>query len=158
MQRTAAVALKVLIAFAGVLTVLAQVFVIPGYASMYADELPEVAHLQVPGMVGCIAILVCFQVALACIWRLLTLVSGSRIFQASAFRVVDVLIGAVAAMAVLFIAAWVVLDQSHALGGGTVLPVGFGILGSTGLTLLLVVLRGLLRQAATLEQDLAEVI
>lgn len=158
MQRTAAVALKVLIALVGVLTVLAQVFVIPEYAAMGAEESPEVAYLRVPGMVGCIAILLCFQVALACIWRLLTLVSGSRIFQPAAFRVVDVLIGAVAAMALLFIAAWVILDASEALGGGTVLPVGFGILGSTGLTLLLVVLRGLLRQAATLEQDLAEVI
>lgn len=119
---------------------------------------PEFAFLRWPMFALGVAFIVCLEVILAAIWVLLGRVSGARIFEFSSLRWVDVIIAAGAAAVV-----WV---------GATMFPVfyithGPPILGimqivavivGLGFVLLMVTMRALLRQAATLNQELSEVI
>lgn len=135
-----------------------QIFVIPQLASETVSVFPEADYLRVPGIIGCVAIILCVQVALVCVWRLLSMVAESSIFEPSAFATVNLIIGSSGVATVLVAAAFVVLTVAGAMSPGVMLLLIAGVLGGTGLTLLIVVMRGLLKQATALEKDLAEVI
>ena len=158
MQRIAVVGAKVGIVLITLITVVGQVLIVPLVAAETARANPEVGYLRLPGIVGCVAVIACVQVALVCVWRLLSMVARDSIFRPSAFRLVDVIIGSVLAATVLLVAAFVILQAAQALAPGVMIMLFSGTVTGTGLALLLVVMRGLLKKATELEQDLEEVV
>ncbi|MEV0937376.1 DUF2975 domain-containing protein [Streptomyces phaeochromogenes] len=87
------------------------------------------------------------QVALVCVWRLVTMVRRGTVFSHAAFRYVDGVIGAIVAAALL----WFTVTAINAPGqrddpGVTVIMGGMG-LAILGVALIVLVLRMLLAQA-----------
>jgi Protein of unknown function (DUF2975) len=87
------------------------------------------------------------QVVVVCVWRLVTMVRRGTVFSHAAFRYVDVVIGAIAAAALLWFALTAVLAPHHRDNPGiTVIMAGIGIT-VLGVALIVLVLRMLLVQA-----------
>lgn len=158
MQPRVILTLKVLILVLIALLIVIQVAMIPGVAASTAARNPGLAHLMIPGIVGGVLLLVLVEVALLCVFRLLSLVRADRIFSTDAFRYVDIIIGALLAFAVLIVVAGVVLSASRAFNPSVLVLAVFGVTVCIGLALLVVVLRGLLHKALQLEQDMSEVV
>ena len=139
-------------------TVLAQVLV-PVLASQEARIFPEVAYLAVPYSVALILVIVCVQVALLVVWRLLSMVDGGVIFTRGALRWVDVIIGCAVVATVLcagpLIHLLFVVDA-----GGPLVALGLPatLAGGLAFVLLMIVMRGLLESAIADRTELDEVI
>ncbi|MFF4262730.1 DUF2975 domain-containing protein [Streptomyces virginiae] len=91
--------------------------------------------------------MVAAQAALVCVWRLVTMVRRGTVFSHTAFRYVDVVIGAIVAISLL----WFVVTAINAPGqredpGVTVIMGGIGV-AILGVALIVLVLRMLLTQA-----------
>jgi len=86
------------------------------------------------------------QVFGICVWMLLTRVRRGSILSASSFRLVDVIIGAILAAAVLTFAFAALLAPGDAAPGIVALVGGAGLV-LCGMALLVVVMKALLRQA-----------
>jgi hypothetical protein len=105
------------------------------------------------------------QVALVCVWRLVTMVRRGTVFSHAAFRYVNGMIGAIVAAALL----WFMVTALNAPGqrddpGVTVIMGGIGV-AILGVALIVHVLRMLLAQAVArdveasqMQAELAEVI
>ncbi|MCA2218247.1 DUF2975 domain-containing protein [Jidongwangia harbinensis] len=156
-ERRAVAALRVfLVLLFGVLVVF-QVMSLPGQFAYMAEQNPDLAHLRWPLTAVSVFWVLCVQVVIVSIWRLLTLVKNDRIFSDAAFAWVDAIVWAI-------VAAWVVLlgmsiyvvIRSPEPG----LPLLFFLMlvGVAVLGLLMVVMRALLRQATTLQTDMQAVI
>jgi hypothetical protein len=162
-MQTVIVPLRVLLVlvFAGL--VVAQLLSLPGEFSQLAREHPEAGAL--PWLLLTVAILeaVCFQIVIVCIWRLLTLVRSDRIFSRDSFVWVDAIVWAMAAAWVLlaglaaYLVAVIFFTPEIRDPGTPILLTGLVLIGAV-LVLTVVVMRALLRQAAALQSDLAEVI
>ena len=137
--------------------VIAQVMSMPGQFRSMAAEDPDMAYLRWPLTIWSILLILCVQVVVACTWRLLDMVRTDRIFSDDAFRWVDVIIGSLATGWVLFVAMATYLAYLASDPGPGILVLGFSLAGAVFL-LLVVVLRALLRQATTLQADMAAVI
>lgn len=158
MQPRVTAVLKTLIAVMLLLLLASQTLVIPEVARITAIRNPDVAQLEVPGIIGAIIFLALVQVTLLCVWRLLSLVRAERIFSADAFRYVDVILWALAAAGALIAVSYVVIIASRAVSLSLTLLAILGVVVSAALALLVVVMRGLLRKALELEQDMSEVV
>lgn len=158
MQPRVTLALKALIVVLLVLLLVSQIVVIPEVARVTALRNPDVAQLKIPGIVAAIAFLVLVEVTLLCVWRLLSLVRAERIFSTDAFRFVDVILAALISAGALIAASYVVIVANRAVSLSVTLLAVLGIVVSAALALLVVVLRGLLRKALQLEQDMSEVV
>ncbi|MGW6783642.1 DUF2975 domain-containing protein [Streptomyces sp. NPDC054987] len=95
------------------------------------------------------------QVALVCVWRLVTMVRRGTVFSHAAFRYVDGVIWAIAAAALL----WFAVTAINAPGqredpGVTVIMGGIG-LAVLGVALIVLVLRMLLAQAVARDGEAA---
>ena len=117
--------------------------------------------LRVITIVGMVSV----QVALVCVWRLVTMVRRGTVFSFAAFRYVDVVIGAVVAAALVWFAVTVLNapDQRND-PSVTVIMGGVGV-AILGVALLVLVLRMLLAQtvardveATQLQTELDEMI
>ncbi|MFC8536746.1 DUF2975 domain-containing protein [Streptomyces sp. NPDC057249] len=105
------------------------------------------------------------QVALVCVWRLVTMARRGTVFSHAAFRYVDVIIGAIVVAALV----WFAVTAINAPGqrddpGVTLIMSGIGV-AILGVALIVLVLRMLLAQAvardveaAQMQADLDEVI
>jgi len=105
------------------------------------------------------------QVALVCVWRLVTMVRRGTVFSHAAFRYVDIMIGAIVSAALV----WFAVTAVNAPGqredpGVTVIMAGIGV-AILGVALIVLVLRMLLAQAvardvqaAKMQAELDEVI
>lgn len=157
------VPLRVLLVLVFIGLVVAQVLSLPGEFSQMARENREAGFI--PWLLLTFAILevLCFQIVIVCIWRLLTLVRADRIFSEKAFIWVDVIVWTVAV-------AWAMLAAvaAYLIGiiyftpelrdpGTPILLTGMTLIGGV-VALVIVVLRALLRQATVLRADLEEVI
>ncbi|MFC8621345.1 DUF2975 domain-containing protein [Streptomyces anulatus] len=96
------------------------------------------------------------QVALVCVWRLVTMVRRGTVFSHAAFRYVDVIIGAIVAAALV----WFAVTALNAPGqrddpGVTLIMGGIGV-AVLGAALLVLVLRTLLAQAVARDVEAAE--
>jgi hypothetical protein len=157
MHSTVSVALKALIVVMILIMLAGQIWVIPGVGAQTAMWYPDFAYLQLPGIVIAITFLLCVQLALVCVWRLLSLVRASSIFSPDAFKWVDVILALVIIATLLILTSFITLTAVGISSPANVLCILGVILGS-GFALLVVVLRGLLRKASQLEQDLSEVV
>ena len=93
------------------------------------------------------------QVALVCIWRLVTMVRRGALFSHAAFRYVDVIIGAITGAALV----WFTVTALNAPGqredpGVTLIMGGIGV-AVLGVALLVLVLRTLLAQAVARDAE-----
>ena len=100
--------------------------------------------------------MVILQVALVCVWRLVTMVRRGTVFSHAAFRYVDIVIGAIVAAALL----WFTVTAINAPGqrddpGVTLIMGGIG-LGILGVALIVLVLRVLLAQAVARDVEAAQ--
>ncbi|WP_311244653.1 DUF2975 domain-containing protein [Microbacterium sp. WCS2018Hpa-23] len=135
-----------------------QTLVIPEVARITALRNPDVAQLEIPGIIGAVVFIGLIEVTLVCIWFLLSLVQEGRIFRVEAFRYVDIILGALIAAGAIILVSYMVIVASRAVSLSLSLLAVLGIVVSAALALLLVVLRGLLRKALELEQDMSEVV
>ena len=99
--------------------------------------------LRVVTILGMVSV----QVAVVCVWRLVTMVRRGTVFSHAAFRYVDVVIGAIVAAALV----WFAVTALNAPGqradpGVTLIMAGVGV-AILGVALLVLVLRTLLAQA-----------
>jgi hypothetical protein len=91
--------------------------------------------------------LVAVQVALVCVWRLVTMVRRGTVFSNAAFRYVDIVIGAIVAAALVWFTATAVNAPDQRDDPGVTLIMGGIGVAILGVALLVLVLRTLLAQA-----------
>jgi hypothetical protein len=151
-------ALKALIAAMLILLVFSQVVVIPSVARGTARLNPDLAYLEVPGIIGAVLFLLCVQTVLVCVWRLMSLVRSDEIFSSRAFVWIDVIIGAMVGAGLIIGISLVILALGRAVNPSITLLGVLGVVVAIALALLVVVMRGLLTKALQLEQDLSEVV
>src|SRR5689334_21041917 len=109
--------------------------------------------------------MVSVQVALACVWRLVTMVRRGTVFSHAAFRYVDLVIGAIVAAALVWFAVTAInAPGQRADPGVTIIMGGVGV-AILGVALIVLLLRMLLAQAVArdaeatqLQADLDDVI
>ncbi|MFE6620706.1 DUF2975 domain-containing protein [Streptomyces sp. NPDC008086] len=99
--------------------------------------------------------MVSVQVALVCVWRLVTMVRRGTVFSPAAFRYVDGVIGAIVAASLV----WFAVTAVNAPGqredpGVTVIMAGIGV-AILGVALIVLVLRMLLAQAVARDVEAA---
>ena len=137
--------------------VMFQVMSLPGQWAHMAEEQPENADLRWPLTAVSVFWVLCTQVVVVCIWRLLSMVKDDRIFTQASLKWVDAIVWAIGA-------AWVVLVGVFLLVGfnaddpGLPLLLFLLVVGGAVLGLLMIVMRALLRQATTLRTDMESVI
>ncbi|MCT2549148.1 MULTISPECIES: DUF2975 domain-containing protein [Streptomyces] len=105
------------------------------------------------------------QVALVCVWRLVTMVRRGTVFSHAAFRYVDVIIGAIVAAALVWFAVTALNAPGQRDDPGVTLIMGGTGVAILGVALIVLVLRMLLAQAVArdveatqLQTELDEVI
>lgn len=87
------------------------------------------------------------QVALVCVWRLVTMVRRGTVFSHAAFRYVDGIIGAIVAAALVWFTVTVINAPGQRDDPGVTLIMGGIGVGVLGVALIVLVLRMLLAQA-----------
>ncbi|WP_341974320.1 DUF2975 domain-containing protein [Microbacterium sp. LWO13-1.2] len=137
--------LRAVIAISLIGSLVVQTVVLP---LIWADLESEGATM--PGRIAFVVILglgvLTMQSFAVCVWRLLTLVRKDAVFSRRAFRYVDVIIGTIAAAAVLMFALAVLLAPGGVAPGIVGLICGASCV-LMGMALLVVVMRRLLVQA-----------
>ncbi|MGW2655891.1 DUF2975 domain-containing protein [Streptomyces sp. NPDC001478] len=93
------------------------------------------------------------QVALVCVWRLVTMVRRGTVFSDAAFRYVDGIIGAVVAAALVWFAVTAVNAPGQREDPGVTLIMGGIGLAILGVALIVFVLRTLLAQAVARDAE-----
>lgn len=159
MNRLFTLALRVALVTLFLGAIFAQVWLIPQLSRDIVSDEPEFARLAVPYVILWIAVAACAQIVLISVWMLLGKIHRDLIFSERAFRWVDAIIGA-GGLATLLVFGF----EIHLLGiedGGSP-PLGIlltGIVTALGaFTLVMLVMRGLLRQATQLQTELEEVV
>lgn len=151
MGRMAVLALRVVIVLMFAAMLALQAAMLPLLAVDPDGDVGELTHLRWPIVVICLLAVAAVEVALVCIWRLLTMVRRDTVFSTAAFRYVDVVIGAAVAGSVLALALGTVLAPGEAVAPGIVLLIGVGAIGGIGIALLVLVMRALLAKAVALD-------
>jgi hypothetical protein len=121
----------------------------------------RLAALRVVTILGMLSV----QVALVCVWRLVTMVRRGTVFSHAAFRYVDGVIGAIVAAALVWFAVTIInAPDQRDDPGVSVIMAGIGV-AILGVALIVYVLRMLLAQAvvrdveaAQMQAELADVI
>ncbi|WP_203758557.1 DUF2975 domain-containing protein [Cellulomonas chitinilytica] len=151
MGRLTVLALRVLLVmlFAGMLVI--QGVILPLLGIDISEESPETATLGWVVVGIGIAGVLTVEVALVCVWKLLTMVKRDTVFSAAAFRYVDVIIGSAVAATLLAVALTFALAPGEAVPPGFVLVVVIAGVGTAGIAVLVLVLRQLLVKAVALD-------
>ena len=109
--------------------------------------------------------MVSVQVALVCVWQLVTMVRRGTVFSPAAFRYVDVVIGAIVAAALVWFAVTAINAPGQRADPGVTLIMGGVGVAILGVALIVLLLRMLLAQAVArdaeatqLQADLDDVI
>ena len=145
----------IVILFTG--SVLTQALVVVASWSIWTDQ-PDPPAAVIYGVAGLLAV-VCAQVALVAMWKLLTLVRSDDIFSPQSLRWVDLIIrmGWIATGLCLIVA---VHDLFIAHIGPVPVPLALAgcVVASLSVTMLVLVLRQLLTSAMNYKAELAEVV
>ncbi|MYR08481.1 DUF2975 domain-containing protein [Gordonia sp. SID5947] len=155
-KRVVALLRTALIALFVVMVVL-QTLSFPGQFAHMAAESPDMAYLRWPATALTAFLIVCVEVVIVCIWRLLTLVRGDRIFTTASLIWVDVILWSILAGWLAFAAAFLYVGL-HADDPGLPLLMFVCLTAAGVIGLLMVVMRALLRQATALRADMDTVI
>lgn len=149
--------LRVLLSCAFVAVTFAQLRAAPAIYDDWVRDAPAATVPRWPMLVAAMLLLATVQVVVVCVWRLLTMVAERRIFSEASFAWVDAIVGVLAAACALVLAAFV---HSVLLAEGAALPVVLLLLEISAAVgcLLMVVMRALLRQAASLQSELEAVV
>jgi len=159
MNRLTVAALRVLLVILFLGTVTTQLWFVPQFAREAAEWYPMIAYLAAPYAIVWIAIVANVQVALISIWMLLGKVRRGAIFTDSAFLWVNGIIAAGSLATVLVVGFGIHMIGIVDVGNPPLAMVLGGlILAGVAFTLVMVVMRGLLRQATQLQTELEEVV
>jgi hypothetical protein len=152
-----ATVLRVLLACAFLVLAFAQLRAAPAIYDDWVREAPAGSVPRWPMLVVALLLLGTVQVVVVCTWRLLDMVADRTIFSAASFAWVNAVVGVLATACLLLLVAVV---HSVLLGRGAALPVALLVLWvfSAVASLLMVVMRALLRQAASLQTELEAVV
>jgi hypothetical protein len=145
-----------LVVFFALLVVL-QTLSLPGQFAHMAAESPDMAYLRWPATTVAAFLILCVEIVVICVWRLLTLVRGDKIFTAASLVWVDVIVWSILAGWLAFAAAFLYVGV-HADDPGLPLLMFLCLVTVGVLGLLMVVMRALLRQATALRTDMDAVI
>ena len=151
MGRLTILTLHVLLALVLAGTVFVQAVMVPLLGTDLAEAGAGV--VRIPILVIVLLGIVCFQLTLICVWRLLTMARRGTVFSDDAFRWVDLIIRAVAAAAVLLVALGVVLAPGEAVAPGVVLLIGGAAVTTAAVALVVLVMRTLLAQAVARDAE-----
>ncbi|GAA2719093.1 DUF2975 domain-containing protein [Cellulomonas aerilata] len=155
--------LRVLLVLLFVAAVVGQTLSWPGQFAHMASEEPALAALRWPLTAVAVLVLLAVEVVIVATWKLLTMVEADRIFSRDAFAWVDAIVWAVTGAWVLLLGACVALVATIYVTpelrdpGVPILLAGLVLVGGV-VVLLMVVMRALLRQAASLRTDMDAVI
>ncbi|MFE7484427.1 DUF2975 domain-containing protein [Streptomyces sp. NPDC057552] len=157
--------LRIGIAAAVLFGLFAQAVIIPTTAADEVDLFPPYEPYALPYVIASILGVACVQVALGATWMLLSMVERNAIFTRSAFRWVDMIIGAAAVATVIALAAAVHLtfdtipspDDGMDAEGALLAALACAAVGAA-FSMLVVIMRTLLGKATEMQTELAEVI
>jgi hypothetical protein len=136
-----------------VVVVAATVFVQAAMVWALATD-PEDGTLPLtPARLVTILGLMSVQVAVVCVWRLVTMVRRGTVFSDAAFRYVDVMIGAIVAAALVWFAITLINAPGQRADPAVTLIMGGMGVGILGVALIVVVLRMLLAQAVARDAE-----
>lgn len=122
-------------------------------------EFPELSHLVIPYSIAAIAAILCFQVALFAVWKLLSMAAADRIFSDPARRLVDVIVVCAAIATVLGCTVCTHLVFIEQNGGpGALAGLAICAVGGVTAVLVMIVVRGLLGIATADHHELIGVI
>ena len=96
------------------------------------------------------------QLALVCVWRLVTMVRRGTVFSNAAFRYVDLVIGAIVAAALVWFSVTIINAPGQRADPGVSLIMGGIGVAILGVALIVLVLRMLLAQAVAREDEAAQ--
>lgn len=108
---------------------------------------PDVALIRTPLVVLTVLGILALQVAVVCVWGLLTMVRRGTVFSTDAFGLVNIVTGAFAAASLLTFGLGVALAPGEAVPPGVVLLIGGVAMMIAAVALIVLVLRALLVQA-----------
>jgi hypothetical protein len=133
-------------------TVFVQAGMVWALATDPEDGSLPLTPLRVITILGMLSV----QVALVCVWRLVTMVRRGTVFSHAAFRYVDGVIGAIVAAALVWFAVTIVNAPGQRDDPGvTVIMAGIGV-GILAVALIVYVLRLLLAQAVVRDVEAAQ--
>ena len=160
MSRIAILTLRAVVLLIGIGTVTVQIALLfPVFTQTLARE-QDVTFLPLPVAVLGIALTLCVEAALIAIWALLSMVSRDAIFSRRAFRWVDIIIGS-GIVATLLVAGFAIPLIGIGLrddAPGIIAIVGGAVVAGLAFVLLMIVMRGLLRNATAMRIELSEVV
>ncbi|MFJ8847179.1 DUF2975 domain-containing protein [Streptomyces cyaneofuscatus] len=157
--------LRIGIAAAVLFGLFAQAVIIPTTAADEVDLFPPYEPYALPYVIASFLGVACVQVALGAIWMLLAKVERDAIFTRSAFRWVDLIIGAAVVATLIALGAAVHLtldtipspDDGMAVEGALLAALACVVVGAA-FSMLMVIMRTLLGKAMDMRTELAEVI
>ena len=144
-------ALRVVLVLVFTGTVFVQAMMVVALLTKPADGSLPLTPLRVIVLLGMVTV----EVAVVCVWRLVSMVRRGTVFSPAAFRYVDVVIGAIVAAAL----GWFAVTAINAPGqrddpGVTLIMGGIGV-AILGVALIVLVLRALLTQAVARDGEAA---
>ncbi|MHA7281496.1 DUF2975 domain-containing protein [Arthrobacter sp. TMS2-4] len=147
MGRLTVAALRLVLAmmFAG--SIFIQVVVLSLLTRDIREADPDVAMILIPMVTLSVSAILAGQVAVVCVWGLLTMVRRGTVFSTDAFRLVHLVIGAFAAASLLTFGLGVALAPGEAVAPGVVLLIGGVAVMLAAVALIVLVLKALLKQA-----------
>ncbi len=156
-SRVIVLLLRAVLIVAGLWLGVILVMSLPGELS---DEAPP---FRVPAQIALSLVILCVLAVIVCVWRLLTLVQRDRLFSDVSRRWVDVIVWALcigwAILAGFALAVTTVIYVTPEIRDPGIPMMLFGIVTLSALpALLMIVMRGLLRQATGYRAELEEVI
>ncbi|GIE97512.1 DUF2975 domain-containing protein [Paractinoplanes rishiriensis] len=153
MKRLVVLALRAVLVTGLVGSLFVQTVMVALFGADLDDFGPELLARRVPILSIIVLGIMTVQVTMICVWRLLTMVGRDTVFSHGAFRYVDVVIGAMAAAAVLAFAMAVTLAPGESVAPGIVLLICGASVLIGGVGLLVFVLRMLLAQAVARDAE-----
>ncbi|SDS34882.1 Protein of unknown function [Microterricola viridarii] len=156
MQAVAVAGARAVLVVLLAVSVLAQVVLIPRLALDTVAVFPEAEPLRMPGIIGCVAIVLCAQVALLAAWRLLSLLRHGGMLQPAASGPLNALIGSGVAAVVLFLASFAILTAAQSMPPAAMIIMVLGVLGGSGLTVGALAMRERVRKAGAVQRDVVE--
>lgn len=149
--------LRTVLVLAFVAVLVLQLLSIPGELAQAVEEEPRFSTERWVLLVVAEVELVCVQVVVVAMWRLLGMVQADRIFSQDAFRWVDLVLGAIAVAWVVWAGLGIIVLATSDDPGN---PLAVGVVGLaiTVVGLLMLVMRALLQQATALRSDMDMVI